>query len=239
MAVLVVGSRVEHLSEDVTLYLGDCREILPTIGKVDAVVTDPPYGILDLKGAGSTTAIRKSPRQPGKLKSRIITHGDTSWDQAPEPALFDLLRDISTRQIIWGGNYFSLPPTRAVLAWDKQQPWANFSQFELAWTNLGRPAALYRASATRSTPNKVHPTQKPVGLMAWCIGFLKPGVTVCDPFMGSGTTGVACVQMGQPFIGIEINQQFFDAACLRITDELQRPKLDLTSSKSLRQEPML
>lgn len=212
---------------DATLYCGDNAEILPTVGRVGAVVTDPPYGILNLDGVGSTTAVRKSPRQQdsGTLKNRILNTSDVQWDIAPAAEMFDVLRAMSDVQIIWGGNYFPLPPARAILVWDKEQPWPNFSQAELAWSSLNRPAALFRMSATRGTPDKQHPTQKPLSLMAWCCEFLPPGVTVCDPYMGSGTTGVAAIQSGRKFIGIERDERYFEIACKRIEQAVAQGQL--------------
>ena len=202
---------------DAVLYHGDCLEILPNLPRVDACITDPPYGILNLAGEGSTPAVRKSPRQmgSGKLKGRILNTSSVEWDVAPDPAVFDALRANSNWQIFWGGNYFALPPARGMLVWDKEQPWENFSQVEIAWTNLSRPAALFRESATRGTPGKAHPTQKPLSLMRWCVAMVD-ALTVLDPYMGSGTTGVAAVQMGRKFIGIEIERKYFDIACERI-----------------------
>lgn len=199
------------------LWHGDCREVLPLLGQVDAVITDPPYGILNLAGEGSTPAVRKSPRQMGSgtLKNRILNTSAVEWDVAPDAAVFDALRANSTLQVFWGGNYFALPPARGVLVWDKQQPWENFSQVEIAWTNLNRPAAIFRESATRGTPEKVHPTQKPISLMRWCVAMVD-APTVLDPYMGSGTTGVACAELGRQFIGIERERKYFDIACERI-----------------------
>jgi site-specific DNA-methyltransferase (adenine-specific) len=210
-----------------TLYLGDCREILPTLPKVDAVITDPPYGILKLAGAGSTPAVRKSPRQQGSgtLKNRLLSRSDVRWDVAPDAETLSLLLDAAPVQVIWGGNYFPLPPTRAVLVWDKEQPWENFSQVEMAWTNLNRPAAIFRESATRGTPDKEHPTQKPLSLMRWCVALTKDCPTVLDPFMGSGTTGVAAVEAGRTFIGCEIDPGYFDIACRRIEDAQRQGRL--------------
>ncbi len=203
---------------DCTLYQADCAELLPTLGRFDAVITDPPYGILNLEGVGSTAAVRKSPRQQGSgaLKNRILNTSNVEWDIAPTAEVFEQIRRMSTAQVIWGGNYFPLPPARAILVWDKEQPWPNFSQVELAWTSLSRPAAIFRLSGTRGTPEKVHPTQKPLALMAWCLGFLPDAVTVLDPFLGSGTTGVAAVQMGRSFTGIERDAGYFAIACKRI-----------------------
>mgnify|MGYP000903261652 FL=1 len=210
------------------LWLGDCRDILPTLPKVDAVVTDPPYGILNLRGEGSTLAVRKSQRQQGSgtLKGRLLNVSNVEWDIAPPAEAFDEMRAQSRYQIFWGGNYFPLPPHRAALVWDKQQPWDNFSQVELAWTNLPRPAAIFRLSATRGYDGKEHPTEKPIALMEWCIGLLPASaISIADPFMGSGTTGVACINLGRKFIGIEREPKYFDIACRRIEDAQRQGRL--------------
>ncbi len=219
---------------DATLYLGDNREIVRELVDVAAIVTDPPYGILNLRGEGTTGAIRKSPRQQGSgtLKNRLLNQSNVEWDVAPSPEMFDLMRRKSKHQIIWGGNYFALPPARGMLVWDKEQPWENFSQAELAWTNLERPAGLFRASAVRSIPNKVHPTQKPLSLMAWCIAMLPSDGVVCDPYMGSGTTGVACLQVGRPFIGIERDPAYFEMACERLRQVAAQDTLFATAEPS-------
>lgn len=218
--------RVERIG-DATLYLGDCMEILPTLPKVDAVITDPPYGILNLAGDVAGAVVRKSPRQMGSgtLKNRLLNQSNVEWDVAPSAEAFDLLRSMSQWQIIWGGNYFPLPPARAILVWDKEQPWENFSQVELAWSNLNRPAAIFKESATRGTPDKVHPTQKPLSLMAWCVAFVPDGAVVVDPYMGSGTTGVACANLGRQFIGIEREPKYFDIACRRIEQAANQGQL--------------
>lgn len=225
---------------DATLYLGDCSTLLPLLGAVDAVVTDPPYGILNLDGAGSTSAVRKSPRQQGSgtLKNRILNTSDVQWDIAPTQEMLDQLRGMSDVQIIWGGNYFPLPPARAILAWDKEQPWPNFSQVELAWTSLNRPAALFRVSATRGTPNKQHPTQKPVSLMTWCCEFLPERVTILDPYMGSGTTGVAAIETGRKFIGIERDPAYFEIACRRIKQAASQGRLFAPEAQQNDQAPL-
>lgn len=213
---------------DATLYLGDCMEILPTLEKVDAVITDPPYGILNIvDGPCSGLVVRKSAKQQGSgtLKNRLLNVSDVQWDVAPDSNFFDWCKSNSDIQIYWGGNYFPLPPCRAILVWDKEQPWENFSQVELAWTNLSQPAALFKSSATRGTPNKQHPTQKPLELMKWCIEKAKHPQTILDPFMGSGTTGVAAIQLGRSFIGIEREPKYFDIACARIEQAVSQGQL--------------
>jgi DNA modification methylase len=184
-----------------TLYLGDCAEILPTLEKVDAVITDPPYGI----------SITKSNRLS---KSRGFK--DTGWDnQPPSKYLIDKVVEKGKQAILWGGNYFDLPPTRCFLAWDKQNEGRDFADFEMAWTNLDKVARIFRMRPMNMDGGKVHPTQKPIALMEWCINKVD-GNTILDPFMGSGSTGVACAKMGKTFIGIERDEQFFEIAYSRI-----------------------
>ena len=189
-----------------TLYLGDCREILPTLGKVDAVVTDPPYGIGH--GARLHTGIKKwTDIKP------------SDWDaEAPDLSILPVVPSI-----IWGGNYFHLPPSRCFLFWDKHPMPPTYACGELAWTSLDRNAAKWcgRVGDEVAVVDRSHPTQKPVKLMKWCLGFLPDAGLILDPFMGSGTTGVACAQLRRSFIGIEIEERFFDVACRRI-EEAQR-----------------
>jgi DNA modification methylase len=213
--------RTEQLSEGVTLYCGDCRDILPTLGKVDAVVTDPPYGI----GADEAAAKNK-----GKWGWK--DYGETQWDRdrPPPPCVFKAILDCSKEQVIWGGNYFTdfLPPSMRWLIWDKGQRDFSLADVEMAWTSQQKAARAFdypRAKALND--GKQHPTQKPVEVMKWCLGFLPDARTILDPFMGSGTTGVACVQLGRKFTGIELDERYFDIACRRISDELKRPRLDL------------
>jgi len=211
--------RVEHLSDSVTLYLGDCREILPTLGKVDAVVTDPPYGI----------SITKSNRL---AVSR--GHGG-SWDD--EAADVAPLLALNVPTILWGGNYFDVPPSRCILVWDKNNAGRDFADVEIAWTNLDQVARRFMYRPMNMDGGKLHPTQKPIEVMAWCVGYVPEGV-VLDPYMGSGSTGVACVQEGRGFIGIEREPRYFDIACRRIADELKRPRLELARAPQPVQEAM-
>jgi site-specific DNA-methyltransferase (adenine-specific) len=171
-----------------TLYLGDCRDILPTLGKVDAVVTDPPYGI------GFAAQQTKWQRRAGKTPE--------SWDDHTVDAVLSLPELAPC--IIWGGNYYALPPTRGWLSWHKPDAPPSMASFELAWTSFDQNARQYSVTIGETNPERVgHPTQKPLKLMRWCLNFLPEAQTILDPFMGSGTTGVAAIQLGRSFIGIE------------------------------------
>jgi len=196
------------------LILGDCRDVLPTLGKADAVVTDPPYGI----GTGKTPVGKDG-----------LVWGVQEWDKAIVPDIVPMLIEAGETVVIWGGNYYPLPPTRCWLAWDKCQPdaWYSTAHFELAWTNLNRNARRWRMSqvAAYGQMDKQHPSQKPLALMKWVFDQIPPAQTILDPFMGSGTTGVAAVQMGRDFIGVEREEKYFDIACKRIEDAQRQQDL--------------
>lgn len=192
---------------DATLYLGDCLEILPTLPKADAVVTDPPYGILGITG----DAVK------GRRKPKWGMWGaGRDWDAQISKALPAAL-ERSENAIVWGGNYYDLPARRGWLIWDKIVREFTSGHCEMAWTTLDQPVRAFSYShGALATEGKMHPTQKPLPLMAWCLGFLPKAKTILDPFMGSGTTGVACANLGRKFIGIEIEERYFDIACERI-----------------------
>jgi DNA modification methylase len=202
----------------IVIYHGDWREIETSLFKQDLLLTDPPYGILNL-GDGSSCAIRKSKRAvgSGKLKNRILNTSAITWDIPPTVQELDRLRACASTQIIWGGNYFPLPPCRGILVWDKQQPWENFSQVEIAWTSMNRPAALF---SFKNGDSKQHPTQKPLELMTWCLSFVPEAQTVFDPFMGSGTTLRAAKDLGRKAIGIEIEERYCEIAARRLSQEV-------------------
>lgn len=190
------------------LALGDCRDILPTLGNVDAVVTDPPFGLgAKLQGG------RDWGNDPKLLE----------WDaEAPPTETLMEVVAAGTSAVLWGGNYFGLPPSRGWLVWDKSNAVPTMADVELAWTNLDRPAKRFRGLVGRCEFG--HPTQKPLDLMKWTIAQVDhchAVETILDPFAGSGTTGVAAVQMGRDFIGIEREPRYFDIACKRI-EEAQR-----------------
>ncbi len=209
-----MAARVEKF-ENATLYLGDCVELLPKINpkSFDVILTDPPYGIGESKGKNKSR---------GNLKAKAKDYGDLDWDSAPPLAeTFDLLLGISTRQIIFGGNYFELPASSCWLVWDKCNGQTDFADCELAWTNLKKAVRKiewpWNGFIRKGNEERFHPTQKPLGVMKWCLDQLPENIeTILDPFMGSGTTGVAAVEYGKTFIGIEREPQYFDVACRRI-----------------------
>jgi site-specific DNA-methyltransferase (adenine-specific) len=199
-----------------TLFLGDCREIVPTLPRPDAIVTDPPYGIGQHGGAFR-----------GRKGQNIRVLPNLGWDkQRPAKDVFDMMLDAAPVLVIWGGNYFAdyLPPSRGWFYWRKLMG-GDFSDGELAWTTLDQ--ALREFTKCPKGQGAEHPTQKPIALMSWCLeqAEVMPGQTVLDPYMGSGTTGVACMRHGARFIGCEIEPAYFDVAKRRITAAAAQPDL--------------
>lgn len=216
-----------------TLYLGDCRDILPTLPCADAVVTDPPYGIGEAAGKNKS---RSKPfggaalKMPGKT---IIArdYGDDDWDDEPISAeLLAAVRAAGRWNIIFGGNFYDSPASSCWLVWDKLNTGA-FADCELAWTNLPKAVRRLRFMwngmlRANNEPRGDHPTQKPVGVMKWAISHLPADTgTILDPLMGSGTTGVAAVQLQHDFIGIEKDHRYFATACKRIEDAQRQGSL--------------
>ncbi|CDX49186.1 p097 [Mesorhizobium plurifarium] len=226
--------RREEIIGDCRLILGDCLEVLPLLGGgIDAVVTDPPYGIGQAAGmgGGGTDATGRWKRKP-----RIYAG---NWDSArPSKQAFDAIVRAADQAIIWGGNYFAdmLPQSGRWLFWDKLNAMPSYSDGEMAWTSLkGSSVKKFErcnnGPASNRDGERVHPTQKPVDLICWCLGFLPDARTILDPFMGSGTTGVACVKLGRKFIGIEIDETYFDIACERIRKAYAQPDIFVTSER--------
>jgi site-specific DNA-methyltransferase (adenine-specific) len=217
---------------DCTLYLCDCLEILPTLGNVDACITDPPYGI-----GFRWTGARRGGRRYGLVWAQKSNDRQPDWRNiAGDDRPFDPTPWLQFPQVIlWGGNnYDGMPSARRWLVWDKRRDMTpdHHGDAELAWTNLDGVIRIHRQvwrgivrEGAENVANSVkhHPTQKPVALMEWCIG-MTAGL-VFDPFMGSGTTGVACVKLGRRFIGIEIEPKYFDIACRRIDDAYKQPDM--------------
>lgn len=222
----------QEIIGDCRLILGDCRAVLEALPPVDAVVTDPPYGIGE--GAGKAKTRTSGLRAMRGASSQIYRrdYGNDDWDDQPIPAdLMALVRKSGRWQIIFGGNYYDCPAASCWLVWDKLNGETDFADCELAWTNLPKAVRRIRylwngcMRANREVRGD-HPTQKPVGVMTWCLQQLPEGTrTILDPFMGSGTTGVAAVKLGMAFTGIERETKYFDAACRRIEEAHKQPRL--------------
>lgn len=201
---------------DAELWLGDCLEILPTLPKVDAVITDPPYGLGDLWARDGSFA---------SCGGRLWSSAE-KWDSQILQDAINATLAKANAAVVWGGNYYDLPPSRGYLIWDKMQSGFSLADSEFAWVNKPITPKTFRyARAQLASEGKIHPTQKPVGLMVWCIDRIGNPQTILDPFMGSGTTGVACAQLGRKFIGIEIEPKYFDIACRRIEQAYAQGKL--------------
>lgn len=202
-----------------TLYLGDCRDILPTLPKVDAVITDPPYGI--------------------NISTRVNHPDKQAWD-AERPDLLPWL-SVGRFRLFWGGQYFAdkLPMQPGWLTWCKRPLDGNFANdeksyatTELAWRDWGKAKFFAQVwdggmrAGNAENRDFCHPSQKPIELMEWCLNQLPAdAVSVIDPFMGSGTTGVACMNLGRQFIGVEREPKYFDIACKRIEDAQRQGRM--------------
>jgi len=207
----------------INLHLGDSLAAMRAMddNTYDLAIVDPPYGMpKQCWRGGSNTG-------NGKLGNRAFFahHGKgEGWDIAPTPEYFDQLRRISRNQIIWGGNYFDLPPTRCVIAWDKVQPWENMSQIELAWTSYSKPAKLWRFDNRYS--GKIHPTQKPVQMYQWLLDtFANEGDRIIDTHLGSGSIAIACYNAGYALDAWEIDPEYHANAVARYTAHARQLKL--------------
>ncbi len=214
---------------DCTLYNADCREVLPLLPKVDAVVTDPPYG---MEWDGKVTVGKNGHGATGAKTKHYgvsLREDDRPFDPTPFLALGKSI-------ILWGFNHFPQHLSKGrCLVWLKRQD-AAFGSFlsdaEIAWCSEGHGVFCFRdQSLMGETMDRAHPTQKPVPLMRWCIEHLPNADVILDPFMGSGTTGVAAVKLGRKFIGVEIEPHYFDIACRRIEKAYAQPDFFVEAPK--------
>ena len=235
MRILTINTnmikRVEKITDKITLYNCDCMEYMKDIPDkyYDLAIVDPPYGIGAPK-MSATPCQRKNGcnrlnQSSGKLKNRVLNTSNCGWDDAiPTQEYFNELFRVSKNQIIWGGNYFPLPPSRCIICWDKMQPWENFSQVELAWTSFDSPAQLYRFD--NRTGGKIHPTQKPVKLYEWLLKhYAKPTDKILDTHFGSCSIGIACHNFGCSLDACELDEEYFDNAFKRVRTHVRQ--LDL------------
>lgn len=208
-----------------TLYLGDANVIVPTLIGIDAVVSDPPYGI---KHVAHSNTVRNGWKGKKDYADRDIHGDDVDFD----PTSFLDFEDV----ILWGANHYAQTlPRGRWLVWNKLgmlEPWDSFSDVEIAWHNKRGAdrifSLLWKGLAQGEKTGggeRFHPTMKPVGLMSWCLGHIPKARTILDPFMGSGTTGIACMKSGRYFVGIEIDEGYFDIACRRIAEAHSQPDM--------------
>lgn len=206
----------------ITLYNADCMDIMRELPdkSFDLAIVDPPYGI----GGNRLSS------GGGKLNNSSLQNMNCDFDDfPPTEEYFKELQRVSKNQIIWGGNYFPLPPTRGIIFWDKEQPWENFSQFELGWTSFDKPAAVFRGSSAaigKDKSRKIHPTQKPIHLYKWLLAkYAKPGDTILDTHLGSGSSAIAAHDGGFEFTGIELDPQYYAAARKRVVAHQMQTRL--------------
>ena len=221
---------------DCRLLLGDCVDVMLQIGSFDACVMDPPYGIGESAGKAKTRTSGLTSKLKDAQQYRR-DYGDKKWDDKTQDEAVALAIWKSTNSIVFGGNYYDLKPSSCWLVWDKENGATDFADCELAWTNLPKAVRrlrfLWNGCMRRERHiAREHPTQKPVGVMEWCIEHLPSNAeTILDPFMGSGTTGVACVKLGRKFTGIEIDPDYFEIACERIRNAYAQSDMFIEASK--------
>ena len=180
----------------------------------DLAIVDPPYGMVE-----------SGMQMGGHVKGKKFNRTELNkWDIKPKKEYFTEIRRVCKNQIIWGGNYFNLPPTRCIICWDKKQPWINFSQIEIAWTSFKSPARLFKFD--NRYKGKIHPTQKPVDLYKWILqNYAKEGDKILDNHLGSGSIAVACHDMGFSLDGYELDTEYYEAACKRLKEHQRQLKL--------------
>lgn len=209
--ILSESPRIEMIQGDCLEYLLD----LPDKG-FELAIVDPPYG-LDSRLANGGGKMRNTP-------FKKLYRESSKWDVLPDIQFFYELRRVSRSQIIWGANYFSLPPTRGIICWDKKQALPTFSRWEYGWSSFDCPAKMFEGVSTDN--NRIHPTQKPVALYRWLLqNYAKPGDTILDTHGGSFSSAIACYMEGFDFVGIELDKDYFDAAVKRFKE--------VTAQKSL------
>ena len=199
----------------------DCMEYMRTLPDkfFDLAIVDPPYGIKASSGASTNKTMREKIAQ-GKIKG-----GD--WDNSiPKKEYFDALFRVSKEQIIWGGNYFFLRPSKCFLIWDKGESiyGRDFAECELAWGSFDKCARMYKLFPNQS--DRIHPTQKPIKLYEWILtNYAKPGQTIFDSHMGSGSSAIACNNLGFEYVGCELDTDYYEAACKRIAHHASQERL--------------
>jgi site-specific DNA-methyltransferase (adenine-specific) len=191
-------------ADGMTIYHGDCRDVLPELPKIALVLTDPPYG---------TATFVQRPCKYQRLNGMV----PQSWDDSRPLEIVQILPVVAPKVVIWGGNFYPLPTSRGWLCWHKPNSAVTFGQFELAWTNLDMIPKIFTYPMGMMRMGNGHPTEKPLPLIKWTlasVGFSEG--LILDPFMGSGTTLRAAKDMGLQAIGIEIEERYCEIAAKRL-----------------------
>ena len=192
----------------------DCMDLMREYpdNHFDLAIVDPPYGLGDRISDGG-----------GVLggRSYVKMYKEKRWDEAPEESYFKELFRVSENQIVWGGNYFSLPPTRGIVAWDKVQDMPTLSSWEMAWSSFDCTAKMFRGRS--QNPSRIHPTQKPVKLYDWLLtNYAEPGQRILDTHLGSGSHAIACHYFGAHLTACELDADYYKAACARIKEQTRQ-----------------
>ena len=227
------GYEQKYQNDKITIYQADCMKMLPQIPDkyYQLCIVDPPYGI-NWQGCFESGEVRRANGTIGRTSRKAFVK--KQWDSvAPKQEYFDQLFRCSINQVIWGGNYFSLNPTRGVICWDKLQPFETFSAWEMAWTSFSYPAKIFRYD-NKGFMNKdgrsIHPAQKPVALYDWILrNYAKPGDKILDTHLGSGSSAIAADIMGFDFVGYEIDKDYYEAALDRFNRHKQQCVLEFTA----------
>ena len=204
----------------INLYNQDCLEAMKRMedNSYDLAIVDPPYGLIESGGQTGGNTMETVMKRAFSLKQL------KKWDTKPPKEYFEQLFRVSKNQVIWGGNYFDLPPTRCVVCWNKKQPWKNFSQWEMAWTSFSYPAPMFEYD--NRYPGKIHPTQKPVSLYAWVLNrFAKENDKILDTHLGSGSIAIACHNLGFDLDGYELDVDYYEAATKRLKEHQRQLRL--------------
>ena len=199
----------------ISIHLGDCLEAMKEMedNAYELAIVDPPYGLGNRIYRGGTK----------ECKFHTL-FGDNKWDDSTPPREYfiELFR-VSLNQIIWGGNYFDLPPTRTVLCWDKQIGDNNFSMWEMAWTSFDKPSKIYKECTAR---DRIHPTQKPVKLYEWLLdNYAKEGDRILDTHLGSGSIAIACHNRKFNLDAWEIDEEYYNNATKRLKEHMSQIRL--------------
>jgi site-specific DNA-methyltransferase (adenine-specific) len=194
----------------------------------DLAIVDPPYGIGAENGTGDY--------------SKAVVRSGKKWDVVPPPEYFDELIRVSRRQIVWGGNYFTLPISRGWVCWYKTDEvrGRDFSEFELAWHSENIPARHISLKPFIRGGERFHPTQKPVALYKWLLtNYAKPGDKILDTHVGSASSLIACHDMGFDAVGFELDADYYKASKQRLADFMAKPRLAGITEEIRAQQPRL